>query len=201
MNTFSICCIGATATPLHMAELVREKDATRFDTEKLQKISIDGLTCAQVEEYFTEAIKEGKTKDDEDDEVEQTPSVKKKKDKGKKDETPKEEPTKVISLAKQGSKAEKIDGNGINAKDTDVGKDESGGESTEKQACNDRAAWRKIQLFSNHGMPTQDEDLDPKFALERNANYYWRSATMFGVVLGAGCLFMISRASKLKSGR
>ena len=39
---------GATATPLHMAELNREQDASRFDTEKLQKISIEGLTCALV---------------------------------------------------------------------------------------------------------------------------------------------------------
>jgi len=57
---------GATAPPTHMNHLEREKDAKRFDTEKLQKISIDGLTCAQVEEYFEEAIKEGRTEDDDD---------------------------------------------------------------------------------------------------------------------------------------
>merc|ERR1712154_639137 len=74
---------GATATPLHMAELYREKDATRFDTEKLQKISTDHLTCAQVEEYFAEAIKEGKTDDENDDAVdaEKPPAEKKRKDK------------------------------------------------------------------------------------------------------------------------
>lgn len=56
---------GATATPLHMAEMHRDNDATRFETEKLQMVSIDGLTCAQVEEYFAEAINEGKSKRDE----------------------------------------------------------------------------------------------------------------------------------------
>eukprot|EP00804_Cyclotella_cryptica_P009696 CCRYP_011232-RC/>CCRYP_011232-RC protein AED:0.07 eAED:0.07 QI:178/0.84/0.78/1/0.69/0.5/14/828/1553 len=53
---------GATATPLHMAEMYRENDASRFDTEKLQKISIDGLSCTQVEAYFAEAMKDGKPK-------------------------------------------------------------------------------------------------------------------------------------------
>lgn len=57
---------GATATPRHMAELYREKDASRFDTEKLQKISIEGLTCTQVEEFFEQAIREGKTTEDAD---------------------------------------------------------------------------------------------------------------------------------------
>jgi hypothetical protein len=55
---------GATATPLHMAEMYRENDASRFDTEKLQKISIEGLSCTQVEAYFAEAMKDGKPKRD-----------------------------------------------------------------------------------------------------------------------------------------
>jgi hypothetical protein len=52
-----------------MAELYRENDASRFDTEKLQMISIGGLTCAQVEEYFAEAIKEGKTHEEDDEDT------------------------------------------------------------------------------------------------------------------------------------
>lgn len=50
-----------------MAELDRDKDESRFDTEKLQVISIDGLTSEQVEGYFAEAIKEGETEDDDGD--------------------------------------------------------------------------------------------------------------------------------------
>lgn len=57
---------GATATPRHMAELHREKDSSRFDTEKLQKISIESLTCTRVEEFFEQAIREGKTKEQAD---------------------------------------------------------------------------------------------------------------------------------------
>ena len=69
---------GATATPMHMEMMYRENDASRFDTEKLQKISIEGLSCTQVEEYFAEAMKEGKPiREDGTDQ----PKEKKKKDK------------------------------------------------------------------------------------------------------------------------
>jgi len=54
---------GATATPMHMEMMYRENDASRFDTEKLRKIGLEGLTCSQVEEYFAEAIKDGKPLD------------------------------------------------------------------------------------------------------------------------------------------
>lgn len=66
-NFFLSSSPGATATPLHMAELDKEQDDSRFDTEKLQVISIEGLTCEQVEAYFAEAIKEGETEDDDGD--------------------------------------------------------------------------------------------------------------------------------------
>ncbi len=58
---------GATATPSHMSELERDSDASRFDTEPLQLISKPYLTCKELEEYFQEAISEGKPGDDDDD--------------------------------------------------------------------------------------------------------------------------------------
>ena len=57
---------GATATPLHMSELQRDQDASRFDTEPLQLISSDYLTCKEVEDYFNESIKEGATEEEDD---------------------------------------------------------------------------------------------------------------------------------------
>ena len=57
---------GATATPLHMSELKRDADTSRFDTEPLQLISKPYLTCKELEEYFTEVIKEGLTENEED---------------------------------------------------------------------------------------------------------------------------------------
>ena len=57
---------GATATPEHMAELDRDLDNSRFDTEPLVMISKENLTCEEVEEFFTQAIKEGHTEEDDD---------------------------------------------------------------------------------------------------------------------------------------
>jgi hypothetical protein len=95
---------GATATPMHMEAMYRENDASRFDTEKLQKISIEGLTCTQVEAYFAEAMKDGKIKPSLDDISEDLSKLKggkeKKKDKKEKDKaTPVEEPTDVKDVA------------------------------------------------------------------------------------------------------
>lgn len=57
---------GATATPMHMAELERDSDASRFDAEGLQMIGREHLSCQEVEEYFTTAMACGKTEDDDD---------------------------------------------------------------------------------------------------------------------------------------
>jgi len=57
---------GANATPLHMAEMDRDSDNSRFDSSPLELISKDYLTCAEVEEYFSESINQGETMDDED---------------------------------------------------------------------------------------------------------------------------------------
>lgn len=75
---------GATATPMHMESMYREDDSSRFDTEKLQKISIEGLSCNQVEEYFAEAMKDGKPKRDLSKTNEEEEKKAKKKQKGDK---------------------------------------------------------------------------------------------------------------------
>mmetsp|Transcript_18134 Transcript_18134/g.49488 ORF Transcript_18134/g.49488 Transcript_18134/m.49488 type:complete len:1368 (+) Transcript_18134:63-4166(+) len=55
---------GATATPYHIEEDERERDASRFDTEPLVVIGREGLTCAEVEAFFEEAIMAGKSDDE-----------------------------------------------------------------------------------------------------------------------------------------
>jgi len=57
---------GATATPLHMAEMDRDLDNSRFETDSLKLISKEGLSCQEVEEYFTDCIDQGKTDEDDD---------------------------------------------------------------------------------------------------------------------------------------
>jgi len=58
---------GATATPLHMSEMFKDQDRTRFDTSRLEKISKDHITCQDLEDYFEEAIRMGKDGDEEED--------------------------------------------------------------------------------------------------------------------------------------
>ena len=51
---------GATATPEHMAELDRDFDSSRFDTEPLRPINKHNLTCEEFEQYLTQSIMKGK---------------------------------------------------------------------------------------------------------------------------------------------
>lgn len=81
---------GATATPMHMNELDREQDQSRFDTAPLQLISREGLTCQEVEGFFEHAIMAGRS-DEESYEIASTSTAaerskkpKKKKPKNKK---------------------------------------------------------------------------------------------------------------------
>lgn len=144
---------GATATPLHMAELNRERDDSRYDTEKLQKISIAGLTCAQVEEYLAEAIKEGESDDDNDND---DPAI-----------TPcwKTLPTNTPYWKNQHGKEETNPGETL----------------TETNSLDKHDSI----LSTSKGASTADK--------------FWRCAAVFGVSVGAGCLFIMSRASKAKA--
>ena len=85
---------GATATPMHMNELDREQDQSRFDTAPLQLISRDGLTCQDVEEFFEQAIVAGRS-DEESFEIASTSTAaegsKKPKKKPKSTEVPENE--------------------------------------------------------------------------------------------------------------
>lgn len=167
---------GATATPLHMAELYREKDETRFDTEELQQISIDSLTCAQVEEYLTEAIKEGKPNDVDDVEVEKKAHAgkKEKKDKSKKDAVPIDEST--------------INGEGKKASEVDVGNGSDENVSGKESLSNN--ADDKEEACDDDSTVHSDSEV-------MCANHFWQSAAVVGVMLGAMCLFMMTKATKV----
>ena len=150
-----------------MAELYREKDASRYDTEKLQKISIDGLTCAQVEEYFAEAIKEGKH-----DDIEDFDPVVKRENGFKKEST--------IS-----------DDDVLKERDSFCQQDH-GGSDTEKSNTND-------DHDACDDKPTHcSRDIDSIAVTDMNDNNSWRSAAVFGVLMGVACLVILSRAGKGK---
>jgi inositol hexakisphosphate/diphosphoinositol-pentakisphosphate kinase len=101
---------GATATPLHMETMYRENDSSRFDTEKLQKISIEGLSCTQVEAYFAEAIKDGKPALD--DNAEDLLKVKEEKEKSKDKDKGKKEKDKATSIEEPTDKKDAAAPNG-----------------------------------------------------------------------------------------
>ena len=60
-------CPGATATPMHMAEMDRDSDSSRFDTDKLYTVGRNGLTIDEVEAFFNAVIEEGTTEEEADD--------------------------------------------------------------------------------------------------------------------------------------
>ena len=157
-----------------MAELYRENDATRFDTEELQKISIDGLTCSQVEEYLAEAIKEGQV-DDDDEELDKSvrTGVASKNDVG-----PIDAQADASSSEENGEKA---NGSAANSKDSE----EVDGET--KNGADDRKGLADDSVV---------EGLN-------KASRFSRPAAAVGVVVGAGCLYALSRVMKgvFKSGR
>jgi hypothetical protein len=55
---------GATGTPIHQAQSTKGADLTRLDTEPLVSVGRDGLTCADVEDFFSSVINEGGEGDD-----------------------------------------------------------------------------------------------------------------------------------------
>lgn len=98
---------GATATPMHMAELDRESDSSRFDTAPLEMIGREGLTCKDLEECFSTAIVAGQT-ENESDGFSLTPSVP---DSPKKPKSKKSQPPpvpKAVTVSKQVDLREKL---------------------------------------------------------------------------------------------
>lgn len=170
-----------------MAELHREKDATRFDTEKLQKISFDGLTCAQVEAYFAEAIKEGKVHDEEDDEVEKSSATKEKKNK---DDAKKEKKKSKEEKAMNGEEAEMPSKKAVISEEAARCVDDTVRTSNHKENVVDFGPANPID---DSVEASQDDHATA--IIDRSFIKFWRPTAVFGVLLGAGCLFLMSRSS------
>ena len=173
-----------------MAELYREKDDSRFDTEQLQKISIDGLTCAQVEEYFSEAIKEGKIHEDEH-EGEKVPKEKKEKTK-KKDKAPKEELAEESSLPIQANTSDK------DAEETNADTSEISVRAAESISISDKKEVPSGALESGEGCDgdsaDQSQDSVTDSDNEKVTNNFRLSA--YAIAIGVGCMFIMAKALK-----
>lgn len=193
---------GATATPRHMAELYREKDATRFDTEKLQKISKEGLTGTQVEEFFEQAIREGKTSEDFDESSKGTDISdveKETKKKAKKDKSSKTEVSKSSVKCEKCEKTEnivttKIENEVATAATTEV--------NEEKALCKKEdepeAVATNLGKDSDFKEQKEEGEYDEKIHCGvPSANHVWRYTAVAGVLIGASCcLFMAAKMAK-----
>ena len=194
---------GATATPRHMAELYREKDASRFDTEKLQKISIEGLTCTQVEEFFEQAIREGKTTEDADvssTDMSSKGDVKKEKKKNKKGK--KNQMT--LSFTSNPAVDDKVDKK-PEILGTSATKMESKDEHSIVGAVEEKSMALKKEDISDPALTELAEDPEPKehapevaevnVQEDATTGQFWQNAAVATAFIGASCL-LISTMSK-----
>jgi len=57
---------GAASPPRHSSDIDRDNDSSRFDTDDVEVISKESLTCQELEEYLDDSIKAGFTMDEGD---------------------------------------------------------------------------------------------------------------------------------------
>jgi hypothetical protein len=196
---------GATATPRHMAELYREKDAARFDTEKLQKISIEGLTCTQVEQFFEQAIREGKTTEDVDESSKGTDISDVEKDEEKVKVKKKTKKNKLIKIV---SSNPSVNDKAVEKKEIVASKVESKVEDTASDVVEEKSASSKKEDISDAALAEVVEDPKPndkERAQEAEVNvqdaattsHVWQNAAVAGVLIGASfCLITALKMAK-----
>lgn len=188
---------GATATPRHMAEMYREKDAARFDTEKLQKISMEGLTCTQVEEFFEQAIRDGKTTDDFDlSSTDMSSKGDAKKEKKKNKKAKKNELT--LSFTSNPAVNDKVDGKP--EIDTNANKVESQVEDFTDGAVEGESVTLKKEDISEPAVTEVLEVSEPKEHVpeiaevnvqdDATTHHLWQNAAVAAAFVGASCLLI-----------
>ena len=184
---------GATATPEHMAELDRDLDNSRFDTEPLMMISKENLTSEELEEYFTHAIKEGHT--EEDDELKDY-NLQKSINKEKKDKS------------KQAKKQGKVESTGTTSTTTsssvDVKSKKSSNGDNQNTSVSNQIETKTVKIVeennteiedssSNHSIYRQIDLTEEEKKIERMSHalakkYIWTSIAAASFFLGIGCL-------------
>ena len=159
---------GATATPLHMAEMDRDLDNSRFETDPLELISKDGLSCQEIEDYFSECIDEGKTDEDDDASIVCPPASTE--EKKKKDEAKRQREAEEVSLGESPAAIESISPPAfVETSAADVEVQEAS--SAVEEVCNSKetSTARSRGIFGDESdkgetelsnMPTDKEDAD-----------------------------------------
>ena len=204
---------GAAATPSHIDEDEREHDTARYGTEPLQVIGREGLTCAEVEDFFEQAIMAGKGDDEEAYEIASTSTAAERtRRKGKKGES--------IDVSDVAS----IDGLVVphsnladdaatstlesRAETTFVEDDEtispSHAAANSTTPCTDVAKERSVvgspvmrsiggEENNTNGDEGTDKQTDNPALTKRRLNerkYFWGTVAVASIALGVGCLFL-----------
>jgi len=193
---------GATATPRHMAELYREKDAARFDTEKLQKISIEGLTCTQVEEFFEQAIRDGKTTEDADEsskgtDVSDAEKETTKKKKAKKNKLIKVAASKPAVIDKVDEKAD-IGPNKVESKVEDAASDivEEASALLNKEVISDSASTELVEDHDRKEHVPEEAEVNMQDGATNDGVHVWQNAALAGVLIGASCYLVMAMTKR-----
>lgn len=160
------------------------------------------LTCEQVEKYFTESIKEGKTKrENSESETSLDSNEDKKKKKDKKDNTLKGDKVEIkkdVTFAdppasSEMPRGESLAGDDANGPTKSVKNDVSADSDGEDVNDEVEKPSRETKADRNH-IKVDDSAAYVEIDRLSASHDYWRTAALFGILLGAGIL--LSKASK-----
>jgi len=196
---------GATATPLHMSELQRDADVSRFDTEPLQLISSDYLTCKAVEDYFGESIKEGHT-EEEDDSASAIPSNVEEKKVDEVKESPKtvtEEKTVEVSEEVESEVAPEVVSSKPQTRTVTIAEDKNQeiepvecSKSTEEESSEEDSAAATARNVNaeigedNEAKARVEKDKIDAMARILSRQFFWTSVATVSFVVGIGFLVL-----------
>jgi hypothetical protein len=184
---------GATATPFHLHELDRDTELTRLGAAPLKEIGRPGLTCEELEAFFVEVIKAGKS--DEDEELDAL-SI---------SDTRKAEPTQGDSKKGEGP----VLSNGASKGTTEV----PGVTVTNKTVCQGSiiqdfqlrkrattddtvSGTPELELVPGGLESNTDEDEKAKAELIIGRKYFWGGVAVGSLMLGFSCLVLAFHLSE-----
>ena len=201
---------GATATPLHINEMDREMDTSRFDTAPLQMIGREGLTAEEVEDFFEKAIMAGGGQDEHEvaslSTVAEAAKMKVKATKSPRKK--KMEPT--ITTETASSEGMTSNDGAIDKEMLPIAIDSEkksfavNGDVTPEVKVVEPAVKDAVdseELTSNDRSVGNESDDSDKERSERIAKivarkYFWSTVAIGSFVLGVGCLFMALNLSR-----
>jgi inositol hexakisphosphate/diphosphoinositol-pentakisphosphate kinase len=196
---------GATATPFHLHEGDREQDTSRFDTAPLKMIGREGLTCAEVEEFFEKVIMAGRTEEDENELASTstaTVDAKAPKDKSKKKKTVNLDNGTAREIGKTSAEINSFPPSASVEPDTvtllksrtEKGLPESKtdvrpGEAESVHSTNEKPADSiAIPADSHLNVPFKDREAEASKIVARK--YFWSTVAVGSFTLAVGCLYM-----------